>query len=650
MSELIDNLYKLRRNFILIGLTGRTGSGCSSTARILATQNLDNLPSNYRETRVCSDVERRKNRIVNRFLRHEDNWSPFTIITASDIIFYFALREEFDAFKKSFIEAGKPYKNKNTETAEEQFKTRTAQIEDAIETVRADFNNIHKTVSECEIFLDKLKYFKPKKDDNDFNNDFKRFSDLILTDIKVFRSKLSKSLEKVDKHIIAEELQRWGTNIRNYNSILKKEQVAKTAPSCLAEKINSIIKMFRAYNKYNDEPTAIVIDALRNPFEILYFRERYSAFYCLSVSTDVKIRRDNLYKKGYTHKDIEKLEETESAKGDLNKSYMDIDVDRCIELSDIHLAHDGTPIERNKELVDKIITYIALIKHPGLIPPTPQERLMQIAYTAKLNSGCLSRQVGAAVTDSNFSLKAIGWNTTAQGQTPCSLRSLINLYQHRDDIAFSDYELEDDKFRDRVEILAEKYLGKGSDKESPIEKLKGLNLSYCFKDYYTDLNYDKQAGNQVHTRSLHAEENAFLQLAKYGTEGINGGYLFTTASCCELCGKKAYQLGIKKIYYIDSYPGITARHILGAGTLRPDLELFIGAVGRAYISLYNPILPLKDEIEEITGVDVKIEKNKHKKSDSEINNGGNKLHDLVELNASENNDATEAQNDNDKIE
>jgi len=33
---------------------------------------------------------------------------------------------------------------------------------------------------------------------------------------------------------------------------------------------------------------------------------------------------------------------------------------------------------------------------------------MQLAYTAKYNSGCISRQVGAAVTDESYSIKAIG--------------------------------------------------------------------------------------------------------------------------------------------------------------------------------------------------------------------------------------------------
>ncbi|WP_235846252.1 deaminase [Morganella psychrotolerans] len=65
----------------------------------------------------------------------------------------------------------------------------------------------------------------------------------------------------------------------------------------------------------------------------------------------------------------------------------------------------------------------------------------------------------------------------------------------------------------------------------------------------------KKENNQVHTRSLHAEENAFLQISKYGGTGVQHGSLYTTASPCELCAKKAYQLGIKEIVFIDLIRG-----------------------------------------------------------------------------------------------
>ena len=77
---------------------------------------------------------------------------------------------------------------------------------------------------------------------------------------------------------------------------------------------------------------------------------------------------------------------------------------------------------------------------------------------------------------------------------------------------------------------------------------------------------------------------------------IEGGYLFSTASPCELCAKKSIQLGVKKIYYIDPYPGIANQHIISGGINRPEMRIFVGAIGRAFHNLYSPVLPYKDEI------------------------------------------------------
>src|SRR5690606_21493840 len=121
----------------------------------------------------------------------------------------------------------------------------------------------------------------------------------------------------------------------------------------------------------------------------------------------------------------------------------------------------------------------------------------------------------------------------------------------------------------------------------------GRNTCFCFKSLKNSISEGK---NQVHTRSLHAEENAFLQLSKYGGTGINNGILFSTASPCELCSKKAYQLGITLIYYIDPYPGISKSQILSSGNKPIEVRLFNGAIGSAYHHLYQPIMPYKDEL------------------------------------------------------
>ena len=170
-------------------------------------------------------------------------------------------------------------------------------------------------------------------------------------------------------------------------------------------------------NKLDNVPTYIVIDSLRNPYEILYFRERYASFYLISMNTKDEVRYENLKQKGYTDDSLLSIDIQEAEKKDVEKRFLEQDIDKCIELSDIHLAYeyffnkdivDELVLNEKKLLIKQLITYIALIMHPGLVPPSPHERAMQIAYTAKLNSGCLSRQVGAVVTNTDFSIKSIG--------------------------------------------------------------------------------------------------------------------------------------------------------------------------------------------------------------------------------------------------
>jgi deoxycytidylate deaminase len=89
-----------------------------------------------------------------------------------------------------------------------------------------------------------------------------------------------------------------------------------------------------------------------------------------------------------------------------------------------------------------------------------------------------------------------------------------------------------------------------------------------------------------------------LQIAKNGGEGLHKGNLFTTASPCELCSKKAFQLGIKNIFFIDLYPGISKNHILEGGMKKknnPNLYQYQGVIGRGYQKLYEPFMSIKDE-------------------------------------------------------
>jgi deoxycytidylate deaminase len=254
----------------------------------------------------------------------------------------------------------------------------------------------------------------------------------------------------------------------------------------------------------------------------------------------------------YSESDISSIDEIEYTPRDLDDAefYSVQDIQACLQRADLYISNPdvNNKVTEYQQLANQVIKFVSLIRRPGIVTPSAVERCMQIAYTAKLNSGCISRQVGAAaVTDKNYSVRSIGWNDAPHGQVPCNLRNRDDLLRGTDEAAYSSYEKTDGKY---LRHFAER------SKRFEIVSQSGRNNAFCFKAEYNAFTAEK---NQVHTRSLHAEENAFLQISKYGSPGIEGGLLFTTASPCELCAKKAYQLGITKIYYIDPYPGIALK-------------------------------------------------------------------------------------------
>ena len=586
--DLVKQVYELRQKFMVIGLTGRTGSGCSTVADLLKGDFQTLAPPIPVESHEGTTNDERKYRIEYNLLKSiwkGDNFK-FHIIKASDIIFYYALKDGYDTFIRSLSYQVAGSKKGGVDYFEE-IKKNLAIGEKKFE------DHTDKVVKINNWLIDKQ---YEHLDNKDLKLEAERYWKYISEELPAYRKQIMQNVSALLHGKTTKLFQEWGNNIRQFGSIIKKDD--KVAPLQLAQMINKIIKLIR---QLFDASAFIIIDSLRNPFEVHYFRERYSAFYLMSITTDEANRKNNLHQEGYDINEINQLDGIEypSKRKDISHSYYSQDIEKCVELSDIHIAHNNQRKDLNDDLKRQLVHFISLILHPGLTQPTHEERLMQIANVAKLNSGCISRQVGAVITDKNFSVKAIGWNTVAKGQTPCALRTLTDLYNRNDLSAFSKFEKEDVEFRQKVELYYEQYNKKKN-------CLNGIPLTYCFKDIYTVIKDEK---NQVHTRSLHAEENAFLQLAKYGSEGINGGYLFTTASPCELCAKKAYQLGISKIFYIDIYPGISFSHIIQAGERKIDLIQFKGAIGRAYESLYNPIFPLKDEIEYLTGVSIKKEKN-----------------------------------------
>ena len=575
-DKAIDNIYEEREKFIIVGLTGRTGSGCTTVSKILSTEIFEELNLHEPKTTDFDTNEQRKYQIVYSYIKQ--HWSPFFRISMTDVIFSFIIQESFDNLidKLSGIIGKELAKNISNE------------LNAKFPNLSAEYFYLNKEISKIfgtDIHLDRS------------NSNNLKIAYNILIRLSSIQSKFREVMNNniyIDKSnnttvsTFTYCLQEFGNRIRNHGDINPDKEFSGIHMFALARRANDFIKAVQAVNKANNHPTFICLDAIRSPYEATYFQDRYSSFYLVAVSTDDNERIRRLGEK-LSHEQIKALDSKEYPSKLKDESrFTNQDIGACLQLADIYLYNPYESTNEKYFITELIVKYITLMKHPGLITPTSVERCMQIAYNAKLNSGCLSRQVGAVITDSHYSVKAVGWNSVAEGQVPCNLRNAENYLINKDKSSFSTYELENQEFIDHMHKEYKRKIG--------LSSLKGRLCSYCFKDEYEQITLQK---NQVHTRSLHAEENAFLQIVKYGGEGIQGGKLFTSASSCVLCSKKAFQLGIKDIFYIDPYPDIATSHILSFGkdkTKCPKCHLFYGATGRAYTCLYTQRIAIKDEL------------------------------------------------------
>jgi len=579
-----ENMYKYKKHIMIVALTGRTGSGCSTTASILKRNEMQNLDLRKPKTYEFNNSDERKYRVVYQYIQKNDNWLPFTIIEGSSIILSFI-------FEKGYS----------------QFVEYLERIDNSKECKVMNFNQLKKDLAALkDAFTESCNYKLDKSVINIQEKDLEKYYEYLINTISKYKQLIHEILNRHScciakdnskrAHLYTYLMQTWGNNIRASGDPYVS-QFTQINYYDIAVRIDFVISIILRYQEkeHGKFPNIrICIDALRNTYEALYFRDKYENFKLIAISTDEEIRVSRFSHLGKEERDaIDKIESPIKFDKPEEQFYHQ-NIQGCVEISDIHIYNPN--VENNKYyfLTEQLLKYIALMSHPGLITPTHIERCMQLAYNAKFNSGCLSRQVGAVISSDDFSVKAIGWNDVPKGQVPCNLRDAEGYCKNKDIETYSEFERCDANFDMCINAIY---------KEIQNVDMGGRLFPYCFKDIYNGFN---KKDNAVYTRSLHAEENAFLQIAKYGGSGIQGGFLFTTASPCELCAKKAYQLGISRIYYIDPYPGISLKHILTFGEKdNPKMNVFYGAIGNAYISLYEPRMSMKDELALVSGLNCK---------------------------------------------
>ncbi len=576
---------------MIIGLTGAIGSGCTSGAEFLSQEKLDSdklINSIQNKDEFSIDYRRSK---ILKDTCHRYEWNRFYHIKVSNILFFILItslnqirKDIEDIFDIEIID-----KIKLKDILKTQNKPTAEDISSLVETC----NNLSSNISK-QVYLNNIE----ENTDNNLNtiDDFiNNYIDKENEDYTVLFQKIGQSIR--DNGNI------FNDSTSHIVKLYKFDDSMKNIPVLfIAKIIREIIKLLdeRQSIKDGEDKKFYVIDALRNTYEIEFFKNRYSSFYLLSILASQNIRTDRLKKDfNYTKDILKDVIDFEKNSKDISSQ----DIDTCIGKGDIFINNDINEPSKHS-LYFQLLKYISLIKNPGMFTPTEDEKYMQVAFTARYNSGCISRQVGAVVVGQDGYIRGFGWNDVPEGHISCLYRTPYDLLNNAQNMIFSEYE-RSTEFFDEINKL----------------KLSKRNLPFCFKDIRNGIEksveikklssidelkdnpklIDKISNlikikNPTRERALHAEENAFLQVSKSGGQSVSNGTLFTTDSPCQLCAKKAMQLKISRIVYIDAYSDISTDQTLKAGEQEkyPNMEMFSGAIGTAYHRLYIPIIGLKD--------------------------------------------------------
>ena len=352
---------------------------------------------------------------------------------------------------------------------------------------------------------------------------------------------------------------------------------------------------------YKSRRICFIFNSIKNEEELLLLRQIYTDnFYQFSIFSPEAEREQNLIGKGLSVPEVKKIVQTDEYD---NSSYGQNVRGTFVE-GDFFLRVS----EKNVDTLDKkIIRYLNLIFGSAVVTPTSDEIAMYAAKSAAGNSSCLSRQVGAAITNNAGNLISTGWNDVPKFGG--------NLYSEGD--------INDTR------CIVTGYCSNDSQKDimvnSIVEMLKGdSELSTIFNDSEGRPNLGKVAKftNRLRnskikdliefSRSVHAEMHAIISGSQLSGDKMVGGKLFCTTYPCHNCAKHIIASGIKEVYYIEPYIKSLCI-ILHNDAITEDendenkvrILIFDGVAPKKYLNFFTKISERKDKFGKITSKDYK---------------------------------------------
>lgn len=333
-----------------------------------------------------------------------------------------------------------------------------------------------------------------------------------------------------------------------------------------------------------------IIDSLKNIEELNLLRSVYrNMFYLFSIFSTEDERISNLLGKNLSIDEIEDLvgiDEYENLDHGQNVRDTFVEGDFFLRVTGKNI----TPLE------ERINRFLHLIFGSEIITPSHAERAMYAAKSAAGNSACLSRQVGAAITDSNGDVIATGWNDTPKFGG--------NLYSNEDindqrccKLGFCSNDNYKDNLVDEIanEILKEENFGKIilPKKEASLE-IKEINRrKNLLKSNIRNTNLK---GLIEFSRSIHAEMHAIIIGSQLSGNRMVDGKLYCTTYPCHNCARHIIVAGIKEVYFIEPYKKSLGTKLHEDAITEDERDLkkvrimvFDGVAPRRYLEFFSMI-------------------------------------------------------------
>ena len=355
------------------------------------------------------------------------------------------------------------------------------------------------------------------------------------------------------------------------------------------------------------KPVGLVVDGIRNTAEVDALRT-WPQFYLVSVHANKALRKQRVLASGGRCATDNEFLEADKRDADEQETYGQ-QVRACNYLSDIIILNEDeisqhAELNRQNYIVEKVYKkYIMLIERlangeqPKESRARRNEALMTAAYVESKRSSCVKRKVGAIIASKDGDIISAGHNDVPDGTSPC---------------------IEDERYGWCAREVIQERIGKkfkfcpncGEEIKIDIEcpaceekvlqfmkrctKCKeAVDVKHICSKCKTDIFGEFLAGENAERtgklldmcRSLHAEENAILNLSKTGIHAGEGAILYSTTFPCNLCANKIVSLGIKTVVYAEPYDMEEARKIFEENKI--ELRNFEGVKSTAYFRFYS---------------------------------------------------------------